>query len=73
MGDAAVFVTLPKQCDIVLAPDEAASVAAKLRANPGVLDDLNWHIAAQSAMFGNMTPFQFATRGIRARMRHAAR
>ena len=73
VGDAAVFVTLPNQCDIVLAPDEAASVAAKLRANPGVLDDLNWHIAAQSAMFGNMTPFQVATRGIRARMRHAAR
>lgn len=67
-GDTAVFVTLPGQCDVVIAPGEAASVAAKLRANRQVLDDLNWHIAAQSAMFGNMTPFELATRGVRARI-----
>ena len=66
--DDAVFVTLPERCDLELPPAEAASIAAKLRENPAVLDDLNWHIAAQSAMFGNMTPFQLATRGIRARI-----
>ena len=72
-GDAAVFVTLPAKCDVVLKPGEAAAVAAKLRANRQVLDDLNWHIEAQSAMFGNMTPFQLATRGVRARMGIASR
>ena len=73
VGDTTVFVVLPGQCDLVLTPDEAASVATKLRANPDVLDDLNWHIAAQSAMFGNMTPFQLATRGVRARLANASR
>lgn len=68
VNDPAVFVTLPDACDVTLAPAEAAATAAKLRANPSVLDDLNWHIAAQSASFGNMTPFQLATRGIRARI-----
>lgn len=67
-GDARVFLTLPAQCDVTLTPAEAASVAAKLRANESVLDDLNWHIAAQSAMFGNMTPFRLATRSVRARI-----
>lgn len=66
--DPAVFVTLPERCDLALPSAEAASIAAKLRANPDVLDDLNWHIEAQSALFGNMTPFQLATRGIRARI-----
>jgi hypothetical protein len=69
----AVFITLPATCDIGIAPGEAAETAAKLRANRDVLDDLNWHIAAQSASLGNMTPFIIATRGVRARIGAARR
>ena len=66
--DPAVFVFLPERCGIEMAPTEAKAVAAKLRANPGVLDDLNWHIAAQSALLGNMTPFQVAAGRVRERI-----
>lgn len=73
INDPAVFIILPATCDVPIASTEASVVAAKLRANPAVLDDLNWHIAAQSASLGNMTPFQLATRGVRARMANARR
>ena len=70
--DPAIFIILPERCDVALEPGEASAIAAKLRANPAVLDDLNWHIAAQSASLGNMTPFILATRGVRARMKLAS-
>lgn len=63
------FVTLPSTCDIKLETAEAAAAAAKLRQNPEVRDDLQWHVAAQSAMIGNLGPFEQATRDVRSRSR----
>lgn len=62
------FVTLPPTCDVKVDEAEAAAAAAKLRQNREVRDDLQWHVAAQSAMIGNLGPFEQATRDVRSRL-----
>jgi hypothetical protein len=59
------FVSLPATCEVEMTDEEAASAAAALRRNPDVRDDLQWHIAAQSAMIGNLGPFELAVREVR--------
>jgi hypothetical protein len=61
----AFFPSLPSRCDLKLPAAEAAATADKLRAHPDVLDDLQWHMAAQSALIGNFGPFEAATRRVR--------
>ena len=63
-----IFVTLPASCDVELEMAESGAAAAKLRQNLAVRDDLQWHIAAQSAMIGNLGPFEHATREVRRRL-----
>ena len=62
------FVSLPQRCDLTIAPEVAAQTAAKLRRSPELLDDLQWHMAAQAALIGNLGPFEAATRRVRARL-----
>ena len=62
------FVTLPPTCGVTLPDAEAAAAAAKLRQNLDVRDDLQWHIAAQAALIGNLGPFEQATRDVRGRL-----
>jgi hypothetical protein len=62
------FVTLPEKCDLVIAPEVAAQTAAKLRSHPEVRDDLQWHMAAQAALLGNLGPFEAATNRVRERL-----
>ena len=66
--DGALFVVLPKTCAIAVDPGVAAAAAATLRAHPDVRDDLQWHVAAQSALIGNLGPFEQSTRDTRARL-----
>lgn len=65
----ALFLSLPSSCTIPIDPDLAARAAATLRAHPEVRDDLQWHIAAQAALIGNLGPFELSTRDTRARIR----
>ena len=62
------FVSLPERCDLTIAADIAAPIAAKLRSKPEVLDDLQWHMAAQAALIGNLGPFEAATSRVRERL-----
>ena len=66
-GDA-IFPSLPADCPVEIPPGRAAAAAATLRAHPDVLDDLQWHIAAQAALMGNFGPFEAATRVVRRRV-----
>ena len=49
-GDRTVqtILVLPASCDLEIPPNEAAQVAAALRANPELVRELNWHRAAVS-------------------------
>lgn len=67
--NGALFLTLPRTCTIAVDAREAAAAAATLRAHPEVRDDLQWHVAAQAALIGNLGPFEQATRVTRARIR----
>jgi hypothetical protein len=60
----ASFPSLPARCALRLPPSQAAAAANKLREHPEVLDDLQWHMAAQSALIGNFGPFEAATRRV---------
>ena len=60
------FPTLPARCPLKLPAAQATAAANKLREHPEVLDDLQWHMAAQSALIGNFGPFEAATRRVRA-------
>ena len=64
-------VSLPERCDLAISPEVAARTAAKLRSHPEVLDDLQWHMAAQAALIGNLGPFEAATTRVRERLRGA--
>jgi hypothetical protein len=63
--EPAFFPTLPARCPLKLPTTQAAAAANKLREHPEVLDDLQWHMAAQSALLGNFGPFEAATRSVR--------
>ncbi|MEO6580338.1 MAG: hypothetical protein ABIN83_04220 [Sphingomicrobium sp.] len=66
--DPVLFPYLPASCPLKLPPTEAATAANKLRKHPELLDDLQWHMAAQSALLGNFGPFEAATRRVRTRL-----
>ena len=60
-GRAKNVVLLPETCKITLPLDKAAAAAAALRAHPDLVDDLNWHIAAEAAFLANMQGFSSTT------------
>jgi hypothetical protein len=59
---------LPATCDLEIAPDEAAEAARMLRASPELARDLQWHMAAQSALLSNMRAFELATEDLQKRI-----
>ena len=65
--DQLTFI-LPATCDLKIAPDQAAQAAAILRANPDLVRDLQWHMAAQSALLSNMRIFEVATEDLQGRI-----
>lgn len=64
-----LFVYLPAKCNIQLDPAKAAEVAAQLRAQSPVLQDLYWHIAAQAALLANIPPFEITVNNLQKRIR----
>lgn len=63
--DALAIITLPRLCKIAILPADAAKAAAVLRANPDLVEDLEWHIAAIAAFLENIIPLETATRRIK--------
>lgn len=58
---ASGWLYLPATCDLKVAPQEAARAAKILRANPQLVNDLQWHLAAQAAFLSNLNAFELAT------------
>ena len=63
-----LFTYLPSTCDLQIAPGEAAAAAAILRANPQLMQDLQWHMAAQAALLANIPAFETTTTNLRRRI-----
>lgn len=59
---------LPATCDLKIESGEAARTAAILRSNPELARDLQWHMAAQSALLSNMRTFELATEDLQRRI-----
>ena len=66
--DMTLFVFLPPTCDVQITPDQAAAAAAILRAHPDLMQDLQWHMAAQAALLGNISPFEIVTNNLQRRI-----
>ena len=63
-----IFLYLPPTCPLAIDPAKARQAAAILRAHPEVMEDLQWHMAAQAALLANMVPFEVATANLRKRI-----
>ena len=61
-------IVLPASCDLAIAPDEARAAATILRAHPDLMEDLQWHMAAQAALLSNITPFETTTHDLQRRI-----
>ena len=62
------FLTLPPTCDLRIDPAQAAKAAAILRAHPSLMEDLQWHVAAQAALLDNLTGFEETTADLQRRI-----
>lgn len=58
------MLTLQRRCDLRIPAGQAARAAALLRANPELLKDLQWHVAATAALLSNIVPFENAARRV---------
>ncbi len=59
---------LPPTCDVKLDPKEAADAAQILRAHPELVQDLQWHMAAEAALIANLGAFEYATNNLQRRI-----
>lgn len=66
--DKPLFTTLPATCNLTIAPDQAAKAAGILRAHPELLQDLQWHMAAQAALLANLVAFENTTVDLQRRI-----
>lgn len=62
------YLLLPPTCSLTIAPDKAKAVAAILRADPELLKDLQWHVAAQAALLSNMAIYETTTLNLQRRI-----
>ena len=67
-SDGAWSFVLPPICDLKIAPDKASAAATILRAHPELLQDLQWHLAAEAALLENMISFETTTRDLQRRI-----
>ena len=44
------------------------AAAALLRAHPDLVQDLQWHLAAEAALIGNLAPFEQTTANLKRRI-----
>ncbi len=66
--DGRLYIVLPPTCDLHIDPAEAAKAAAILRSHPALMEDLQWHIAAQAALLANMIGFEKITTDLQRRI-----
>lgn len=66
--DYPIFLFLPPTCPLAIEPTQARLAAAALRAHPDLMEDLQWHMAAQAAMLSNMVAFETSTTNLRKRI-----
>lgn len=59
---------LPATCALRIGSQEAAQVAAILRAQPELIQDLHWHMAAEAALLANMVAFEISTNNLHRRI-----
>lgn len=59
---------LPATCGLQIGPQEATQAAAILRAHPELIQDLQWHMAAQAALLANMVSFENSTANLQRRI-----
>lgn len=62
------YLLLPPTCDLAISPDKAAAAASILRANPELMEDLQWHVAAQAALLSNMAIYETTTHNLQRRI-----
>lgn len=67
-GDASLTTILPPVCDVKLDGKEAAKTAAVLRAHPELVQDLQWHMAAEAALLANLQAFEYSTANLQRRI-----
>ena len=63
-----LVVVLPSTCDLKITSEQASTTAAILRAHPELMQDLQWHMAAEIALLSNMNPFEFTTQDLQRRI-----
>ena len=49
-----IIVVLPKTCALRIDPGKAAAIAASLKAEPQLIEELNWHLAAVAVFLTNV-------------------
>lgn len=59
---------LPTTCALRIEPREASRVAAILRSRPELIEDLQWHMAAEAALLANMVAFEISTNNLHRRI-----
>lgn len=68
MPNNAFYIVLPPNCHLNIPPAAVTKAAAILRAHPELVQDLQWHLAAQAALMSNMIPFEAATNDLQRRI-----
>lgn len=64
----ALTTILPTTCDVELDAKKAADAATILRAHPELVQDLQWHMAAEAALIANLGAFDYATKNLQGRI-----
>ena len=63
-----LMTLLPASCALRIERREAAQAAAILRAHPDLIQDLQWHMAAEAALLANMVSFEISTANLHRRI-----
>ena len=69
--DFRLYVFLPPTCDLQIDPAEAARAGAILRAHSALMEDLQWHMAAQATLLQNLVGFEKHTADLQRRIGHS--
>ena len=64
-----LILSLPAKCDLRISPAVAAQVAARLRAHPELMEDLQWHTAAIANFLSNIVNFETAVRNVQQKVK----
>jgi hypothetical protein len=62
------FLSLPRTCNLRISAEQAAPIAARLRARPELSDELRWHLAEVATFMSNMDRLEVNVRDLSARI-----